>query len=158
MKSLIISISVLIVFSFSSLAQRHDPPSGRMPEKLRQLEKIKLIETLEMDEETTLKFFSRRTEHRNDVDQLHEELEGVLIQIESVLSGEQEASEEELKTLIEHANKTDNEISLSKSKFIHSLGDLLSTRQIAKLIVFERRFRDELRDVLFRERKFRKKF
>lgn len=157
MKILILLIFITFFTSHNSQAQGHNRPPGKMPERLQQLEKIKLIETLEMDEETTLKFFARRTEHQKVVDELSKEADDVIKQIESILSGEHEASETELKELIKNVNSIRTEIEQSKTNFILSLDDLLSTEQIAKLIVFERRFRDELRDVLFRERMFRKR-
>ncbi|MFC2102968.1 hypothetical protein ACFLSS_00900 [Bacteroidota bacterium] len=154
----ILLLSIFLLLNSTSLAQRRDRPPHGVPEKILQLEKIKLIESLEMDEETTLKFFSRRTKHKKVVGNITEKEDSLIGQIESIIKGNQESSESELKQLIKELNSIQAEFHQTKTEFINSLNDLLSTEQIAKLIVFERRFRDELRGVLFRDRKFRKRY
>jgi hypothetical protein len=39
-----------------------------------------------------------------------------------------------------------------RADYFNSLSDLLSPEQIAKLIVFEKRFREELQDMMFKNR------
>jgi len=158
MKTQITFIIIFLWISINTFAQRHDRPPRDVPEKILQLEKIKLIETLEMDEETTLKFFSRRAEHKKTMDEIADREESLIIQIENILNGDNEASENELKKLIIGVDSIQSELAKSKSEFISSLDDLLTTEQIAKLIVFERRFREELRGVLFRDRKFKNRY
>ena len=51
----------------------------------------------------------------------------------------------------------DNEIEKEREAFIHSLSDILSVTQIAKLVVFEKKFRDEIRDILFKTRMERRR-
>jgi hypothetical protein len=158
MKTIFLFIGVSLIFNFGSFAQMHDHPPDKIPERLQQLEKIKLIETLEMDEETTLRFFSRKAENKKVIDDLIGKADSLIEQIGSILSGEKNAPDEELKKLINEVSLIQTQIEKSKSWFINSLDDLLSTRQIAKLIVFEKNFREELRRVLFRDRKFRNKY
>ena len=155
MKVLIFTISLIIALSIQSLAQRHDRPPQYMRDKVDQLEKIKLIETLEMDEETTLRFFSRRSEHRTKMEKLTEQADEIITQMEVIFKSGKVYPEGELKFLIDEANTIHTRIVWMKSEFINSLDDILSTEQIAKLIIFERRFKDELKRAMFRERKFR---
>jgi hypothetical protein len=53
------------------------------------------------------------------------------------------------KNLIGDLLKTRQQIVTEKQKFIDSLSDILSAGQIARLLVFEKRFREEIRNVLF---------
>ena len=59
MKRIIISCLFALLLSSSLFAQRGEGPEewGRMGGKIEQLEKIKIIEELNMDEETTLDSF-----------------------------------------------------------------------------------------------------
>jgi hypothetical protein len=155
MKVLFFTISLMIVFSIQSLSQMHDRPPQHMRDKINQLEKIKLIETLEMDEETTLRFFSRRSEHQTKMEKLHERADEIITQMEVIFKAGKVYTEAELKSLIEEANTIHTEIMQEKSNFINSLDDILTTEQIAKLIIFERRFKDELKRAMFRGRKYR---
>ena len=152
MKKIII-ISMLLYVPVQLFSQPFDEPPHRMREKLSQLEKIKLIETLKMDEETTLKFFSRRTEHQTRMDDLSELADKTINEMETMLKSESKYSPEQLKSLIDKANSLHAKMEEERAAFINSLNDILTTEQIAKLIIFERRFKDELRRVLFRDRK-----
>jgi ribosomal protein S15P/S13E len=156
MKFLFFTVSLMMVFSIQSLSQMHDRPPQHMRDKVNQLEKIKLIEVLEMDEETTLRFFSRRSVHQTKVEELIEQTDGIITQMEDIFKEGKVYTEVELKSLIEEANSIHNQIVQSKSDFINSLDDILTTEQIAKLIIFERRFKNELKRAMFkgRNRKF----
>lgn len=153
MKTIILVASILIISTIKLSSQPFDAPPHHMRERLTQLEKIKLIETLEMDEETTLKFFARRTEHQKKMDELASQADNTIDEMENLLKQKDEYSPEVLKNLIDKANSLRSQMEKEKSNFIDSLDDILSTEQIAKLIIFERRFKDELRRVLFRDRK-----
>ena len=152
MKFLFFTISLMIVISIQSLSQMHDRPPQHMRDKVNQLEKIKLIEVLEMDEETTLRFFSRRSVHQTKVNELIEHTDEIITQMEDIFKAGKVYTEAELKSLIEEANAIHNQIVQSKSDFINSLDDILTTEQIAKLIIFERRFKNELKRAMFKRR------
>ena len=152
MKFLIFTVSLMMVFSIQSLSQMHDRPPQHMRDKVNQLEKIKLIEVLEMDEETTLRFFSRRSVHQTKVNELIEHTDEIITQMEDIFKAGKVYTEAELKSLIEEANAIHNQIVQSKSDFINSLDDILTTEQIAKLIIFERRFKNELKRAMFKRR------
>ncbi len=153
MKVLFLAVSLIIVFSVQSFSQMHDKPSNHMRHKLDQLEKIKLIESLDMDEETTLKFFSRRNELQNKIDKLTERADKIITQMEIIFKAGKVYTEAELKSLIEEANSINTEIVKTRADFINSLDDILTTEQIAKLIIFERRFKNELKRAMFKGRK-----
>ncbi len=155
MKVLFLAVSLIIVSSTQSFSQMHDKPPHHMRDKLNQLEKIKLIEVLEMDEETTLRFFSRRNEHQVKIDELAKRTDEIITQMELIFKAGRVYTEAELKSLIEEANTIHSEIVQTKSDFINSLDDILTTDQIAKLIIFERRFKDELKRAMFKRRKYR---
>ena len=155
MKVIFLAICVIIVSSIQSFSQMGDKPPQHMRDKLNQLEMIKLIETLEMNEETTLRFFSRRNEHQTKMEKLNERADEIITRMELIFKAGKVYTEAELKSLIEEANTIHTEIVQIKSDFINSLDDILTTEQIAKLIIFERRFKDELRRAMFKGRKYR---
>ncbi len=155
MKVLFFAVILIIVSSIQSFSQMHDKPPHHMRDKLNQLEKIKLIEVLNMNEETTLRFFSRRNEHQVKINELVKRTDEIITQMEFIFKVGKVYTEAELKSLIEEANTIRTEIVQTKSDFINSLDDILTTDQIAKLIIFERRFKDELKRAMFKRRKYR---
>ncbi len=57
------------------------------------------------------------------------------------------------KDLVNNYLSVQKQVASEHTKFINSLYDILSNEQIAKLIVFEKRFREEIRHILLRGRK-----
>ena len=153
MKHLIILITLLF-FSVSSVcAQGHHGRGDEVKEKIEQLEKIKLIEVLHMDEETTLRFFARRTEHRTQMEELHNKLKEKIDYLDVLLKSDRMLLEGDLKAAIDEVLDLKEEIVRKKIEYINSLDDILTYDQIAMLLVFEDKFRQELQRIIFRERK-----
>ena len=118
-------------------------------EKLEQLEKIKLIESLDMDEDTSIRFFARRNESKLEIKELEKKTDDIMSELEKSFNTEEKNQDEKQKQLISEMLKNRESIEMKRNQFIYSLNDILSTEQIAKLIVFEKKFRDEIRNVLF---------
>jgi hypothetical protein len=121
-------------------------------EKLEQLEKIKLIEALDLDEETSIRFFARRNESINEVQELEKKADELIFELEKSFNSEDNNQSEKQKKLISEMLKIRESIEMKRSQFINSIDDILTIEQIAKLIVFEKKFRDEIRNVLFDRR------
>ena len=157
MKAFYLTLYILFTFAISVLPQKKFGRDGEMRERMAQLEKIKLIEVLNMDEETTLRFFSRRAEFQKKHEELRENIDTKIDQLEATLKGTRMITDVELKTMIdeilEHHLAFENE----RADFINSLSDILSLEQIARYVVFEKRFKDELRRLLLHERKPRER-
>jgi hypothetical protein len=132
--------------------ERKHPPHF---EKIEELRKLKLIESLDMDEETTLRFFARQNEHRVKMKQLQSLSDELLNKMESELKADEKTKS--LKTLINEYLLNEEKINEERKAFIKSLDDILEIEQVSKLIVFEKRFNEEMRNILFKERLRRKR-
>ena len=149
MKTFLVMIILLITNALNYAQDNflNFPPDQKG--KLAQLEKVKLIETLKMGEETTLRFFARRTEFLDKIQQLNKNSQDVLNKLESAFS-EDNRSESEYTRLIKELNSYDEQIFKEKMNFINSLDDILTQEQIAKMLVFERKFKEEIRKILIK--------
>lgn len=154
MKKLILLLIIIISVSVSLNAQRKHDRKHQVPDKILQLEKIKLIETLEMDEETTLRFFSRRSEFERGMDKIQKAIDEKLNKMQQVVNSDN-VQDEELKTEIEELNLMHQKLDKNKTDFINSLNDILSYEQIAKMVLFERRFKEELRRAIFKDKRMK---
>jgi len=154
MKKLILLLVIVISVSVTLTAQGKHHRRNQVPDKILQLEKIKLIETLEMDEETTLKFFSRRSEHEREMEKIHKAINEKLNKMEQIVNSDN-LQDEELKAAIEEVNLLHQRLNNNRADFINSLDDILSYEQIAKMILFERRFKEELRKALFKDKRMK---
>ena len=154
MKKLILLLIIIVSVSVTLNAQRKHDRGHHVPDKILQLEKIKLIEILEMDEETTLKFFSRRSEFEREMDGIHKAINEKLDEMEQMVNSDN-VRDEELKAAIEELNLKHQKLDENKKDFINSLDDILSYEQIAKMILFERRFKEELRRAIFKDKRMK---
>ncbi|MCZ7610856.1 MAG: hypothetical protein M5U17_11900 [Ignavibacterium sp.] len=157
MKKILLSLFLIGIISFVGIPQRmHDKPNKHR-NKLAQLEKAKLIEALELDEETSIRFFARRNQSKKDIDDLEKKSDEIIAQLENTMKEKDSPKDENQKRLIADLLKTRLQIESEKQKFINSLSDILSTEQIARLLIFEKRFKEEIRSVLFDRRSPNKK-
>ena len=157
MKIYIYLFCFLSLISIQSFAQFEDRPPHHFRDKIFQLEKIKLIETLKMDEETALRFFARRSETETAIDSLRRNLDALLDKINQKISGDSKTNDEELKTLIKKVSEIRLKIDQKRVDFVNSLSDILTTKQIAKFVVFEKKFRDDLAKSLMKDRMRKKR-
>lgn len=150
----VIFLVILIFFADTTFSQIIKPRHQKGESRLERLEKLKLIEALELDEETTLKFFSRRTEHRRIMHSLQQKSDDKMFEIENILSKEN-ISEAETKKLFNEYLEIERSIHNERMRFFSSLSDILTYKQINKIVIFERKFRQELKDVIIKERQRR---
>lgn len=153
MKNINYTLLIVVIFSSFLLAQKGKFQDEEAREKFEQLEKIKLIETLQMDEETTLRFFSRRTEHRSQQEDIQEKIRSNIDNLDLMMKSGRAVTTEELKSKIKEINNLKLQLEKNKVEFLNSLSDILSYEQIAEMIIFEKRFRNEVRKLLMKERR-----
>ena len=141
---IIISSLIVLLFTSSLFAQRNEGPGewGRMGGKIEQLEKIKIIEELNMDEETTLKFFSRRNEHREKQRGLIEYRDQLFKTLSENFDSEDDINYKE-KT--EEIFEIEKKMIAEREVFFNSLSDILTEKEMVQLIIFEFKFRNEVR-------------
>jgi NAD+--asparagine ADP-ribosyltransferase len=154
MKKMILSMLFILLFCSITAAQKDRKKDPR--DKIEALEKIKLLETLDMDEETAVKFFARRNEHQEKMKLMFDELDEKREVIKNKVSSIKDENDPELKKLLDTYFSSQQKLDEEKMRFINSLTDILSYKQIAELTLFERRFREEIRDILFPHRKGKK--
>lgn len=153
MKSLYFLIAIILFTTVASFPQHDREKMMKQKSKLHQLEKIKLIEALNLDEETSLRFFARRNEMQQEVDLLENKADDILNDLEESLNANEKATGATQRQLINELLNVKTKIEKVKKQFITSLSDILSIEQIAKYIVFEQKFREEIRKIIFDRRR-----
>lgn len=145
----------MAVISFQTI-QAQERPGGRRKnprERIAELEKVKLIETLRLDDEKMVKFFSKKDEFSQRVEKLNSQRNELLDQLEKYLSDGQDRNESDYRKMNQQLLDIEKNLGEAKLNYMRSLRSLLSEEQISKLILFERNFRREIRSLIFRERR-----
>ena len=150
MKKIFLSlIMIFIAFSFVKAQGRQGPGRNMKPlQRIEQFEKMKLIEVLGLNEETAIRFFTRRNENQKKMKELLEQRDGVIQNLEGAIKSSSQTNDVSYKDQISNLLAIEANISRERENFLRSLSDLLTPQQIAKLVVFESRFRKEVRETL----------
>jgi hypothetical protein len=146
---------LLLLFSFEALPQER---RGHNPQKrIQQLEKIKLVETLELNDETAVKLFNIKDSHQKNMLQLREKSDEILDKIEETLLSGESTKTNTLNKLVQEFKFYEEEIYKSREKFLSDIESLLKPEKYAEYLVFERNFKTEIRDLIMGERMKRRK-
>ncbi|MFN8358429.1 MAG: hypothetical protein U0264_00815 [Candidatus Kapaibacterium sp.] len=141
-----LSPSVLMSQQFNRLEDR---PKAK--EKIEQLKKMRLIDILDMDEQTAEKFFTR-------YNQLQKKIEEAKLDLQESVSDLEKAVRSKAGKSGDYYRKADvvlekqNALNAAVSDKIKSMRSLLTEEQYAKFIVFENNFVAQLQKMLL-ERK-----
>jgi Spy/CpxP family protein refolding chaperone len=134
-----------------AIAQEHRD-RRMMDNKIEQLEKVKLIEALNLTEDQSIRFFARRNEHRKEIEKLEMRTEEILRDLENLTEDSNDRNVAEQKRLLNEFLDIRIQIENKRKQFILSLSDILSPEQVSKLVVFEKKFRDEIRKILMKRK------
>jgi len=148
-KLIILLLSLTVVLPIEAQHKRFNNSSQKVKNKIEELENIKLIEILDLKEEDMLKFFNRRKEFLERNRQLEENKNKHIDELRTELN---DLDEQKGKTAIDEIILLEENILKNKRDFIFSLKDILSNKQIVKLIIFERNFKKELKELLLKKR------
>jgi hypothetical protein len=145
-----ILIAVLLLVPASSQAQPHGPGWGpekqQSFERIQQLMKMRMVETLELKEEQSVRFIARFNEHEKLRREMMKQKGELLDRIEKMLK--EGSSERDIERVLPEALALDSRIMEERSRFFGGLSDILTIQQRAKLLLFERRFERELREAV----------
>jgi hypothetical protein len=146
----IFTLLLIVLVSYSVNAQQRGQGKQDLKplEKIEQLEKAKLIEVLSLKEETAVRLFARRNEMQKKIKEIFDKREEIIKEIDENFKKGAHESDAALKDKINSLLSLDGSIIKEKKNFYRSLEDILTTAQIAKLMVFETKFRREIRESL----------
>lgn len=117
----------------------------RWRERVLEFKKVRLLEILKLDEQTSVKFLNKYTKFSNDVDAIEIDRERIVNEIELKLrKGDKDGYDKAIQELI-NLEKKEYELRLS---FYKELKEILTDQQIAQMIVFERNFRREFMEAV----------
>ncbi len=155
MKHIILLIIGALLIS-NSIAQE-DKKKDRRSEKMEMMTVWKLTEHLKLTEEQGEKFFPRFRGHREELEKIHQEQRQLMQTLQEKIERGDEIKDNDIKSQVENLAELENKKLDLQGEFITGLEGVLNNTQRAKLIGFERRLRQEVRDQLRENRKEKKR-
>jgi hypothetical protein len=149
MKSVIVVFFVFVVslMIFTSLySQDQLPPRGPAADRIAQFKKVRLMEVLKFDEETAIRFFARYTKHEESLRAIQKDHNVLIDRLQDLIQSH--GSNSEMEQVIKEIGVSEEKISETRSNFLEELKDIISVKQVAQYVVFERNFNKNLRDIM----------
>lgn len=140
------ALIALASMSFTAVAQDQRPMRGPGGQRVEQLKKLKMQEAMALDEETSVRFFARYNEHQEDLRKVGRKRAEAIDELELLVR--KNAPDTEIDAKLKDVVKVEREVAEVRQRFFDKLGDILTKQQIARYVVFERNFNQDLRDLM----------
>lgn len=119
---------------------------GRPGQRIEQFKKLRLIEALKLDEDTSVRFFAKYNKHEDAMRDINKDRDGLLDQLQGMRKSD--ATDVEMGKVIDNLISLDKKLSEERSRFADDIKNVLSTKQIADLFLFERSFARNVRQLM----------
>jgi hypothetical protein len=151
MNTLLRKISPLVIglaaVLMPAIAQENQNPApGKGYERVEQYKKIRLMEVLDLDEQTSIKFFARYNKNQELLRDLRKQQVQALGRVQALRKSK--ASDDEYDKIISDLLSFEKQVNEAKAKYVDELKQVLTSKQLAEYLVFETRFQQNLRDLL----------
>jgi len=139
-------ILLLIISQGDVFSQQRMQRMQEGRDRLETLRQVRMIEALDLDDETAARLTvldrerqAQSRELQRHIDDLHDELEAAL---------DEEKSEAELRAIRSQIQEKRNALHENRIRFYRDAEEYLTPRQVAKLMVFERNFTQDIREYM----------
>ncbi len=139
-------LSVLFFASAVVSAQQRHGDRSQWPDRIESYKKVRMLEALKLGEDQSVKFVSRYDKHLEIMHGFDKERNDLIDNLDSL--SRSSASDGEFDDIYKNLLEIDKKIAGERQNFLSQLKEILSNKQIAVYIVFERNFVKELRQAV----------
>ena len=138
-------ISILFMLA-KVVAQDQLPMHGPAAERIAQYKKLRLMEVVQMNEETSVRFFARYNKHEENILAIGRERNELIDQLQKL--SKSNSNDAAIENTIKDIGMSEEKVLEERTKFIEELRNILSLKQLSQFIVFERNFNKNLRELM----------
>jgi len=141
-------LGALFLATGSLLAQPEHGDRSQQPayDRIESWKKVRMLESLKLNEYQSTKFILRYNKHQATMHGFEKERNDLVDKLDS--QSKSEAADDDYNQTFNALLDTDKKISGERLRFLAELKEVLSNKQIAQYIVFERNFVQELRQAV----------
>jgi hypothetical protein len=145
MKYLATTAVCIMLVTGSVLAQPGSGDRSQRPayDRIESYKKVRMLESLKLGEDQSAKFLTRYDRHSEAMHGFEKERNGLVDKLDE--QSKANAGDDDYNQTFNLLLDTDKKISEERLHFLTELKEVLSNKQIAQYIVFERNFAQELR-------------
>ncbi len=105
-----------------------------------------MMEVLKLDEETSIRFFARYNKHRDELADLGKKRDELLDELARLRR--ENASDKEFQKVIDELRGMADPAVEVRGRFFNDIGKILTAKQMAEYLVFERNFYRNVREIM----------
>lgn len=146
-RMLLVSIvAISMAWPATLTAQEPLPFDGPAAERIEQYKKLRMMDFLKLDEETSVRFFSRYNRFVEELRALNERRNATIDDLQALVR--RDATDQQYRKVFEKLNALSGEQVALRDEYMDDLRELLPPKKVASYIVFERNFYRNLRELL----------
>ncbi len=141
-----INFILLVSIFFITFSNINAQPPHKVGERMRTLKKMKLLEVLDLNEEISDKFLSKYNVLEKNIKDKRDQLNTANNQLEDALK--KNKSDKELSDLSNKLLSAEQDYQQALNKRFDEMKDILTTKQYAQYLVFEKKFLEKVKDII----------
>jgi hypothetical protein len=142
----VLALTWITVCAFGLMFGQDQPEQFGAAQRVQQFKKLRMIEALKLDDETSTHFFTKYNKHEEIVRDINKQRDGFLDELQGMRKTS--ASDAEMEKVIAHLSALDAKQLDERTRFATDLKTVLTTSQIADLLLFERNFARNVRQMM----------
>jgi hypothetical protein len=140
----IVLLAAVVCIALSHAQDR--PGQFRAQQRIEQFKKLRMIEALKLDDDTSIRFFTKYTKHEEAMRGINKQRDDLIDQLQDMRKSDSGAAG--MEKIFTELTALDTKQAEERARFLDDLKTVLSTKQIADLIIFERNFARNVRQVM----------
>ncbi|HEY6953507.1 MAG TPA: hypothetical protein VI758_13960 [Bacteroidota bacterium] len=139
-------LAVAVVCCVAVTYSQDGPNQFRAQQRVEQFKKLRMIEALKLDEETSVRFFAKYSKHEDALRGINKERNDLIDRLQEMRKSNADAAG--MEKLFHELTALDSKQAEARQSFLEDIKSVLSTQQIADFIVFERDFARNIRQLM----------
>jgi len=116
------------------------------PERIERFKKMRLVETLKLNEEEAIRFFAKQSAHEDKMKELMESRNKALDKIQDIV--QDKGDRKDMSKLTDDVLDVDQKIFAERQRYQNEIRTSLTPEQFGKFLVFERNFEHHMREAV----------
>ncbi len=138
-------LGVMFLVTSSLVAQQEHGNRSQQPamDRIESWKKVRMLESLKLEEDQSVKFIAKYNKHQDIMHEFEKERNDLVDKLDA--QSKSDAEDDEYNQTFNTLLDIDKKIAGERLRFFMELKEILTIKQIAQFVVFERNFAQELR-------------
>jgi hypothetical protein len=143
-----IFVFFILMICFVNIQAQNDDGRHDHHRKIEELKAVKLLEFLQLEEDAGLKLIARMKCHNREIGELYRQKDSLIWNTKDNFP----SKKKDIINITDQILKIESQISERRIKYLNSLTDILSEKDILNYLIFEKEFRKELKELMKRKK------